>query len=650
MASTTERTYRLTTLATSFCHPRGRAFVTETYPPVVAALYDATVSLARWTSATTPAQRALAIALAIDGDAELEARIRVDLDEGLLTVSDAVRHADAGADGLLGGTTGTAWRPERMARPGIRATRAPHCVDVVQSWLHAELVGGAPPLVVGTAYTLAVFFGTDGAGAVADETWLPFPEGQDTLEVRVRVMSSDFDVPADPQRLRIGRDGRSTTRALFDIRPRERRRDDGTEAPHGLSVLVDVRGNFLQRLDVTFDRGAVPDLESYGRQPAAAAVLDERCATIQIKPSEKGYELLAPQVCADPIEIRLTEDELCARIRKVRKVLLQAVKRRPIAFQLDISPADGDALLHDLAFAGFRLFQSVFSGPEASNELKRVRDWLCARLEQEATTLQIVSSAFPVPWPLMYAVRRFDAVPLSWDNFIGMRHVVEQIPLTQLANVPPAPTIDSTPELGVRTLYDDGIDDAMPSRPVAAQRAYWSARGVALVEGRSVEDLVEHGLSSAATEKVLYLYCHAEASALDPDDSKLIFSGSTSVSLGQLSVYAPTDDVLQSHPLVFINACESAQLTPDFYDGFVPYFLAKGARGVIGTECKTPGLFASEWAKAFFDELFAGTSVGALVLSLRRRFLAEHNNPLGLLYGVHCDTDTVIAPALASAA
>lgn len=302
MASTTERTYRLTTLATSFCHPRGRAFVTETYPRVVAALYDATVSLARWTSATTPAQRALAIALAIDGDAELEARIRVDLDEGLLTVSDAVRHADAGADGLLGGTTGTAWRPERMARPGIRATRAPHCVDVVQSWLHAELVGGAPPLVVGTAYTLAVFFGTDGAGAVADETWLPFPEGQDTLEVRVRVMSSDFDVPADPQRLRIGRDGRSTTRALFDIRPRERRRDDGTEAPHGLSVLVDVRGNFLQRLDVTFDRGAVPDLESYGRQPAAAAVLDERCATIQIKPSEKGYELLAPQVCADPME------------------------------------------------------------------------------------------------------------------------------------------------------------------------------------------------------------------------------------------------------------------------------------------------------------------------------------------------------------
>ena len=165
-----------------------------------------------------------------------------------------------------------------------------------------------------------------------------------------------------------------------------------------------------------------------------------------------------------------------------------------------------------------------------------------------------------------------------------------------------------------------------------------------------VEDLVKVALAKGATDKVIYLYCHAEASAKDSDDSRLIFTGSKSVSLGQLSVFAPIEDVLESHPLVFINACESGELTPNFYDGFVPYFLAKGARGVIGTECKTPGLFASEWAKAFFDELFAGKALGQVVLELRKRFLAEHNNPLGLLYGVHCDTDTVVSPALATVA
>ena len=189
----------------------------------------------------------------------------------------------------------------------------------------------------------------------------------------------------------------------------------------------------------------------------------------------------------------------------------------------------------------------------------------------------------------MYLTERFDAAPLAWENFIGMRHVVEQIPMAEISAVPPATTIDSAPEMSVRALFNDTIDESMPSKPVAEQRRYWGARGVTLTEGAKVEDLVKSALAKGATDKVIYLYCHAEASAKDSDDSKLIFTGSQSVSLGQLSVFAPIEDVLESHPLVFINACESGELTPNFYDGFVPYFLAKGARGVIGTECKTPG-------------------------------------------------------------
>jgi hypothetical protein len=100
---------------------------------------------------------------------------------------------------------------------------------------------------------------------------------------------------------------------------------------------------------------------------------------------------------------------------------------------------------------------------------------------------------------------------------------------------------------------------------------------------------------------------------------------------------------------VFINACESAELSPLFYNGFVPYFMSKGARGVIGTECKTPALFAVEWANAFFDRFLDGAAIGETVLRLRQDFLREHGNPLGLIYAVHCDADTRVAPALARA-
>jgi hypothetical protein len=166
------------------------------------------------------------------------------------------------------------------------------------------------------------------------------------------------------------------------------------------------------------------------------------------------------------------------------------------------------------------------------------------------------------------------------------------------------------------------------------------------VEGTTAADLLRTALAPDSTDKLLYLYCHAVASNTNPDDSHLVLTGDEKVTLGALSAGAPTSDTLRSHPLVFVNACESGDLSPNFYDGFVPYFLGKGARGVIGTECKTPGLFASEWAKAFFDRFFAGDKLGDAVLAVRRQFLADHGNPLGLLYGVYCDPDTRVEPAL----
>ena len=75
--------------------------------------------------------------------------------------------------------------------------------------------------------------------------------------------------------------------------------------------------------------------------------------------------------------------------------------------------------------------------------------------------------------------------------------------------------------------------------------------------------------------------------------------------------------------------------------------MAKGARGVIGTECRTPALFAVRFAEAFFDRLLDGQSVGDSVHESRRAFLEQHRNPLGLLYAVHCDADTRVDPALA---
>lgn len=149
----------------------------------------------------------------------------------------------------------------------------------------------------------------------------------------------------------------------------------------------------------------------------------------------------------------------------------------------------------------------------------------------------------------------------------------------------------------------------------------------------------------------MYFYCHAESTGLTdpggPDTSCLVLTDAR-ITLGDLNLDAPTTTQICGSPLVFINACESAEMSPAFYDGFVPYFMAKGARGVVGTESRMPALFAAAWAKRFFERFLDGEPLGEAFLGLRREFLEEHGNPLGLLYAVHCDGDTQIQPALAA--
>ena len=134
-----------------------------------------------------------------------------------------------------------------------------------------------------------------------------------------------------------------------------------------------------------------------------------------------------------------------------------------------------------------------------------------------------------------------------------------------------------------------------------------------------------HALADAATDdQILYFYCHAESAGLGdpggPDASALVLSDAR-ITLADLTLDAPTTTLLRGKPLVFINACESAEMSPAFYDGFVPYFMAKGARGVVGTQCKTPALFAAEWAQRFFERFLDGAALGDAFLALRREFL-----------------------------
>ena len=89
------------------------------------------------------------------------------------------------------------------------------------------------------------------------------------------------------------------------------------------------------------------------------------------------------------------------------------------------------------------------------------------------------------------------------------------------------------------------------------------------------------------------------------------------------------------HPLVFLNADESALMSPPLSGGFIPFLVQRGARAVIGLECPLVADFADRFAREFWRRfLEEGRSVGEIVLTLRRHYLEEHN-PLALAYTLY---------------
>ena len=519
------------------------------------------------------------------------------------------------------------------------------------------------PLKVGTAYALE--FGVDVQATGDASTAIPgaallFKPGEDLIELTILLQSSDFQIAPPEQKLQLPRSGASLNKPRFDVTPLRAGR--GT-----ITAVVCKEGNFLLRMDVAYSIGAVtaepPSAESYGRPIAAAASLRPRRLSLMIKPAPAGgYECTMIAEGMKTVLLPITEADLGDAINTARKDLMSVVTQRDassrLVFQtgIDVDEASATVALQTLAKTGARLFQRIFFGPAAGIEVQQMGEWLRARAmnPKERLTLQIVSTRFPVPWGLIYLGKVDKTATLDWDNFLGMRCILEQLPLMN-SFVADSVIPSDQPSLALSININRGIDEKMKTDVIARQLKFWQDSTAALgsslqfAERETSADFLD-ALTGGANDQLMYLYCHAVTAG--PNDaggissSCLILTGDDRLTLDDLNLEAPTNQPLRGNPLVFINACESAELTPAFYDGFVPYFVAKSARGVIGTECKTPAVFATEWALRFFPRFLGGEPLGELVLGLRQEFCRRHNNPLGLVYVVHCNADTQIQPAL----
>jgi hypothetical protein len=115
-------------------------------------------------------------------------------------------------------------------------------------------------------------------------------------------------------------------------------------------------------------------------------------------------------------------------------------------------------------------------------------------------------------------------------------------------------------------------------------------------------------------------------------------------------------DLSEHRPLIFVNACASAGLSPDRLLGLVNGFVEAGASGAVGTEITVFVDTAVRFAEEMLTSYAAGTTLGESMRRGRIELLRQHN-PLGFVYvsfGLHdlrlvaVEVNQLAVPAAAS--
>jgi len=518
------------------------------------------------------------------------------------------------------------------------------------------------PLQVGTDYAVLISVDPRPDGALATE---PFEEALlhdpsiETLTLTVQASSTDFDIHSAPvTELVVPRTGRTSVPTRFVVSPRR-------AGPCTLTATVHLFGNFVTLLHLTVWAGTEgpATLTKIGRPPDALQHLEPRDMFLILqRGSRGGYECIpkAGGVQSPTVVLPITTEELAAEIDHVQQELMSVINLRDdggrLVFQtgVQIPPSLEQVALRTLAKAGGRLFRKLFFHPHGGPDAQALGTYLRAEASDEETllTLQVIDKEAAIPWALMYVGDLSDDAHLDWQQFLGMRHLVEQVPLGPL--MPGRSTrIRSVPQLAVGLNVNLRVGGDLVNSKVQEHQQRWQdlrsqRQGLSLTPRSSRSAVLDALKDPANGDQIVYFYCHATAQGRNDDTGQaaITMEPGPPLTLDDLADNAGSSIPLVNQPVVFINACESADLTPLFYTGFVPYFLSRGARGVIGTQCKTPALFAIRFAEAFFDRVFDGEPVGESMLATRRDFLDRYRNPLGLVYAVHCDINTRIDPAM----
>lgn len=328
------------------------------------------------------------------------------------------------------------------------------------------------------------------------------------------------------------------------------------------------------------------------------------------------------------VPIEMSPQDLVA----LNKQLQEAMRRvaRENNEEETLTAAELAAQLETLAEVGHYAFKRVFGHPSAMATIQE----LLTLSSQIA--IQVTSEDFFLPWELIYPCSLDE--PLDYHHFWGMNYIISRVIVQEArpgAFVSPVISVATCPKLGLLTY--GGLPHVTEKEIPFFEKLAQDGK-IALFKLRNLdpekkrEEFKEFKGFWGNELNLAHFACHAFYEDGTPNLSRVLLSDEFSVSLQDLEVYGI---IINGHPLIIMNACETGNLNPLYTSYFAAAFLKYGARGVVATECAVSDGFAADFAEQLYTHLLAGKPLGESLLGMRQYFLEKYHNPSGLLYSMY---------------
>lgn len=214
-------------------------------------------------------------------------------------------------------------------------------------------------------------------------------------------------------------------------------------------------------------------------------------------------------------------------------------------------------------------------------------------------------------------------------GFWGIRHAVSIGPAFPRAGLDPVVHTSTRPPATLAHSTDPEIGSFWAAHAQRLDQLLTVSGNPAITSKSVFTSLADH------RSVLLYFLAHV---GYDNNVPRIIMDSTSAYgSLNYSTVENAELDLTDRRPLVFINACASAGITPARLLGLVDAFVAAGAGGAVGTEISVFVDFAAAFAEAMLAGFTAGQTLGESLRRARIELLRQLN-PLGFVYvgfGLH---------------